>query len=138
MSTRKQFLFFCVAGTLGFIVDVAVLYSLTGLLGWYGARAVSFLAAATSTWMLNRSVTFRSATRTRRAQGASVLREFASYLVSASAGGALNYATYAGALHFSEGRSWAPLLGVMCGSIAGMAVNYISARFLVFRVSSSR
>ena len=55
-----EFLRFGVVGTIGFVVDTAVLYAGLALgLGLYGGRAVSYLAAATTTWALNRVWTFR-------------------------------------------------------------------------------
>ena len=44
---HRQFLRFALAGTLGFVVDVGVLYRMLALgLGYYLGRAVSFLTAA--------------------------------------------------------------------------------------------
>ena len=49
MKLGREFLSFAVVGAIGFVVDVAVLYLAAPLLGWYGARVVSFLAAASAT-----------------------------------------------------------------------------------------
>ena len=48
----KQIFLFCVVGVVGFVVDTAVLYLLKSILGLYGARGVSFIAAVFSTWLL--------------------------------------------------------------------------------------
>ena len=32
--------------------------------------------------------------------------------------------------------TWVPLLGVAVGSVAGMGVNFVSARWLIFRTQS--
>ena len=48
-------------------------------------------------------------------------------------GGAIvNYGVYLLTLHSLEG-AWVPALGVSLGSLAGLAINFTSARWLVFR-----
>src|SRR4051812_24268285 len=54
-----QFLMFGTVGTLGFLVDTAVVYALRRSLGLYGAGMASYVVAATMTWALNRTWTFR-------------------------------------------------------------------------------
>jgi len=125
MKLGRQFLSFAVVGAIGFVVDVAVLYLVSPLLGWYGARVVSFLAAATATWALNRCYTFRRS-------DASVVREYLGYLVTMLGGAIVNYGAYVLVLHWAKGP-WAPAAGVALGSCAGLVVNFLSARYLVFR-----
>ncbi|MGJ3702582.1 GtrA family protein [Variovorax sp. AFSI2.2] len=125
MKLGRQFLSFAVVGAIGFVVDVAVLYLMAPLLGWYGARVLSFLAAATATWALNRRYTFRRSE-------ASVLREYLGYLVTMLGGAVVNYGAYVLVLHWFTGP-WAPAAGVALGSCAGLVVNFLSARYLVFR-----
>lgn len=127
MKIGREFLSFAVVGAAGFVVDVVVLYLLAPLLGWYGARVLSFLAAATATWALNRRYTFSA----RRANG-SVLREYLGYLVTMLGGAVVNYGAYVLVLHWATGP-WAPAAGVALGSCAGLGVNFLSARYLVFR-----
>lgn len=128
MKAGREFLSFAVVGVIGLVVDVVVLYLLAPLLGWYFARVLSFLAAATTTWALNRRYTFAARVSTE----GSVWREYLGYLVSMLAGAVLNYGAYVLTLHWVEGR-WAAALGVAVGSIAGMGANFLSARYLVFR-----
>jgi putative flippase GtrA len=125
MKLGRQFLSFAVVGAIGFVVDVAVLYLVAPLLGWYGARVLSFLAAATATWALNRRYTFRRSE-------ASVLREYLGYLLTMLGGAVVNYGAYVLVLHWATGP-WAPAAGVALGSCAGLVVNFLSARYLVFR-----
>ena len=125
MKLGRQFLSFAVVGAIGFVVDVAVLDLVAPLLGWYGARVLSFLAAATATWALNRRYTFRRSE-------ASVLREYFGYLVTMLGGAVVNYGAYVLVLHWVTGP-WAPAAGVALGSCAGLVVNFLSARYLVFR-----
>ena len=125
MKLGRQFLSFAAVGAIGFVVDVAVLYLVAPLLGWYGARVLSFLAAATATWALNRRYTFRRSE-------ASVLREYLGYLLTMLGGAVVNYGAYVLVLHWATGP-WAPAAGVALGSCAGLVVNFLSARYLVFR-----
>ena len=104
-----------------------VLYVLAPLLGWYAARVLSFLSAATVTWLVNRNFTFADA-----ASHASLLREYLSYLMTMLGGAAVNYAVYVLTLHWLEGV-WVAALGVALGSLAGLTVNFLSARYLVFK-----
>lgn len=127
MKAGKEFLSFALVGVIGFGVDVGVLYLLAPYAGWYGARVVSFIAAATVTWLLNRHFTFKE-----RRSGASVLREYTHYLLTMVGGALVNYAAYALTLHWIGGPL-APALGVAMGSCAGLAVNFLSARHLVFK-----
>ena len=127
MKAGREFLAFAIVGAAGFVVDVAVLYLAAPLLGWYGARVLSFLAAATATWALNRRYTFRG-----RRSDDSVLREYLGYLATMLGGALVNYGAYVLVLHWATGP-WAPAAGVALGSCAGLVVNFLSARYRVFR-----
>jgi putative flippase GtrA len=132
MRAGKEFLFFAIVGVVGFGVDLAVLYLIAPLLGWYGARGVSFLAAATTTWVLNRRYTF-----TARESESSLLGEYAHYLLTMLGGSLVNYAVYVLTLHWLDGP-FAPAAGVALGSCAGLAINFLSARYLVFKTARKR
>ncbi len=126
-----QFLRFGIVGGIGFLVDAGLLHVTLKLgFGYYGGRLVSFLAAATATWILNRSFTFRressSAERTHPAG------EWLAYLGLMVIGGVVNYGTYAASIELSELVRRYPALGVALGSIAGMAINFWSAKTMVF------
>ncbi|MGH8328291.1 MAG: GtrA family protein, partial [Steroidobacteraceae bacterium] len=56
----SQFVRFGLVGVCGFVVDVTVLYLALALLGVgpYVGRGISYLAAASFTWYLNRRITF--------------------------------------------------------------------------------
>lgn len=133
MTLPRQFLVFCAIGTLGFLVDVTVLYALAPLLGWMAGRVVSFLAAATATWWFNRRFTFAEGA----ARGGQAAAQYGRYLVSMLAGAAVNYAAYAATLLLVT-HPHAPAMGVALGSIAGLGINFLSARFLVFRGGSTK
>lgn len=121
-----QFARFAVIGALGFVVDVAVLYgALTLGAGWIAGRALSFLAAASFTWAVNRRYTF-SATASR-------WREWGRYLASMAAGMLVNFLVYALVLWLLPAAWWTPGLAVACGSAAGLGVNFVSAKLFVFK-----
>jgi putative flippase GtrA len=123
-----QFLRFGVVGTVGFVVDTAVLYAGLALgLGLYSGRALSYLAAATTTWALNRAWTFRDA------GGAQPMaRQWALFLVVNLVGFAFNYGTYAALIAFVPAVAAAPVLGVAAGALAGMVGNFVLSRRFVF------
>ena len=122
-----RFALFCVAGTIGLVVDVLVLYAVAPVLGWYIGRVISFLAAATATWLVNRRWTFADAAASSR----SGLRPYLRYLLSMLAGAAVNYAVYAATLQFVP-LDHAAALGVALGSVAGLGFNFMAAHFLLF------
>ena len=132
MKAGREFLLFALAGVIGLGVDVGVLYLAAPLLGWYAARVLSFLAAATATWSLNRRYAFAT-----RNSGASLAREYAGYLLTMLGGAVVNYGVYVFVLHSLAGP-WVPALGVALGSCAGLALNFLAARQLVFKSRRGR
>ncbi len=130
---RSEFLRFFIVGGIGFLVDAGVLTALTRGAGLdpYSARVVSFVAAASTTWWLNRIFTFTSAARHP------IARQWASF-VAVSVGGALiNYGVYVAALQlWPLARLW-PVIGVALGSLAGMGFNFPASKYLVFRRPTS-
>jgi putative flippase GtrA len=124
----NRFLRFCVVGGAAFFVDAGVLMALVAGAGLdpYAARVLSFLAAASFTWWLNRRYTFQVK---HRPTGS----EWASYVGLMVIGATVNYGTYAAAI------TWWPLarehlwLGVALGSVAGLGINFVTSSRLVFR-----
>ncbi len=125
----SQFLLFCIGGVIGFIVDAGILRLLvSGLqMDAYAARLVSFLCAATATWLWNRHNTFRG---TRRY---GLFGEWARYLLAMSGGFMVNYGAYAILYTFVPLVRRYPELGVAAGSAAGLVVNYVSSRWWIYR-----
>jgi putative flippase GtrA len=130
----RQFLKFGVVGTIGFLVDTAVLYAaLWAGLGLYWGRALSYVAAASGNWLLNRAWTFRGADN--GPGGLSPARQWAAFLAVNLVGFGCNYGTYAilvGTVPFIAAH---PVLGVASGSIAGLASNFLLSRRFVFRAA---
>lgn len=122
-----QFARFAAAGVAGLAVDMLVLYLGMELgLGKYLGRVASFLAAVWVTWQINRRYTFNGAA------AGSLWREWWRYLLAMAGGGLVNYAVYCGVLAWFADAPLLPQLAVAAGSLAGMAVNFISAKFFVF------
>ena len=122
-----RFMAFCVAGTLGFIADVAVLWLLLDHLGLYLGRVMSFMVAVTVTWIVNRHLAFHD----RRAAAWS--REWVCYVAANSSGAVLNYGTYVLMVSTLPLAASYPYLGVAAGSIVGLVFNFTASNFLVFQ-----
>lgn len=126
-ATAGQFLRFGAVGTLGFLVDTAVVYATRGALGLYGAGIVAFFAAATTTWLLNRAWTFRGL------GSGPAHRQWAKFMLANLLGFVLNRGTYFVLVTVSALCAAQPVLAVAGGSVAGMFVNFALSRRLVFR-----
>lgn len=124
----KQFLRFCVVGVAGFVVDAGILQLMVTGAGAnpYLARIISFLAAASATWIMNRRYTFEvehSPTHT----------EWARYIAFMMCGALVNYGAFAVSITIWALAHAQPWLGVAVGSIAGLLINFLTSRLLVFR-----
>lgn len=125
----RQFVLFCVGGVLGFVVDAGVLQILVSGFAWdrFSARLISFLCAATATWLFNRNLTFQG-TRNHSRFG-----EWWRYVFAMSGGFACNFAAYSAViLLFNVDGRWLPL-AVAVGSVAGLGVNYFASRYWIYR-----
>jgi len=129
---KRQFVSFAFVGVAGLVVDISVLH-VTQMLGMdrYSGRVCSYLAAATTTWALNRRFTFKG----RRSRNA--FAEWARFLGANAVGGVLNYGTYAALVTWSSVVATYPSIGVAAGSIAGMMANFTLSRRLVFHKRNS-
>jgi putative flippase GtrA len=125
----RQFLYFSAAGAVSFIVDAATLYLVMRELGagLYEGRVLSYIVAATFSWMLNRNYTFRSRRSSNR------LVEWGRFLTANTIGGVVNYVTYALLVATFATAAAYPTIGVAAGSLAGLVVNFIASRRVVFR-----
>lgn len=123
----RQLLRFGMVGTVGFLVDAAVLYLGIALgLGLYLGRVLSYLAAVTTTWVLNRSFTFRTAPGGNRAH------EFARFAVSQLSGAGLNLGLFTLLVATIPWMAENPVAAVAAGSLAGLSLNFLVARRYVF------
>lgn len=124
-----QFLRFGFVGIVGFAVDATALYLLIfwGGFGLYSARLLSYLAAATTTWALNRRFTFPGSSAKR----ASI--QWARFVAVNAAGGVVNYGVYSVLVASSPPFAEHPVFAVAAGSLSGLAFNFTASRRLVFR-----
>jgi putative flippase GtrA len=120
---------FGMVGCVGLCVDVAVLYTCIYMVGMgrYLSRSISYISAATSTWYLNRRVTF--ADRRGRRWGLEWLR----FVMFNGFGGAVNFGVYAIYVHYAHMTVAAPAVAVALGSLAGLTVNYTLSQRFVFQ-----
>ena len=125
----SQFIRFCVVGGIGFMVDAGILQLLAVFttIDLYIGRIVSYLLAATCTWLLNRRFTFSNP------KTAKPHKEWSYYVTLNAIGGGINYGVYAFCLlTFETVRAW-PVLGVAIGSAVGLMVNFTTNKYWVFR-----
>jgi putative flippase GtrA len=116
-------------GVIGLGVDIAVLYlclEISGL-GLYSSRVVSYLAAATTTWALNRAFTFSGN------HAGKIHHQWARFVAVNALGGAVNYAVYAALISSGDPFTAHPALAVAAGSLAGLFFNFTASKKLVFR-----
>lgn len=121
----NQFLRFCVAGTVGFVIDAGILQMLVvgAEANPYAARVVSFVAAASATWLINRRYTF--AVKHKPTQ--SEWRRYVSFMLL---GAMVNYGVFSACIAFWDFAKTQPWLGVAFGSIAGMGLNFATSRLM--------
>jgi putative flippase GtrA len=123
-----QLLRFGVVGVIGFCVDAGLLVAVVTLVkvAPIPARIVSFLVAASVTYLLNHRFTFALT-------GAFSASRWASYLLTTALGACINvgiyrlYVLHMGALPIDL------IIGTALGSIAAMFVNYFMSSAVVFR-----
>jgi putative flippase GtrA len=130
----QQAVRFAAVGVLGFLVDAGVLSVARSLLGLdlYSSRALSYLAAVTATWALNRAFTFKEHA------SAAKLREWARFCAANTGGGAVNLGVYALLVNYVPLVHEVPVLGVAAGSLSGLLVNFTLSRIYVFRAHRVR
>jgi putative flippase GtrA len=128
-----DFVRFCCVGGLGFVVDFSIL---TTLVMGFGvnkivARCMSFSVAVVATWLANRMWTFRA----QSVVSQSLLKEFGGYLAVQSIGFAANFAVYLAVVTSVPIKNERLMLfvGSVAGTAAGLLINYLGAKHLVFR-----
>jgi putative flippase GtrA len=124
-----QFVKFGVVGTIGFVVDNAFVYTpqFRFGVGLILAGILSFFVAGTSNWFFNRMWTFRGASKGR------IHYEWLRYLATNAGGFVLNRGVYIALIATSAPCRLHPVLALAAGSIAGLGVNFVMSRRMVFR-----
>lgn len=96
------------------------------------AQLCAFSIAVTTSWLINRNWTFAG-----RA-GERCVYEWVRYVAANSPGAAVNNSVYAMLMLTTSVFSNWPQLAVSAGSVAGMWVNFVTSRPLVFMLSQNR
>ncbi|HKM64476.1 MAG TPA: GtrA family protein [Acidisphaera sp.] len=122
-----QLVTFACVGLVGLAIDTAIVYGLRAEVGLYVAGLVSYVVAATATWVLNRNITFRGL------GSGPAHRQWGLFLVANLAGFVLNRGTYAALVTWSAAAAADPVIATASGAVAGMMVNFTLSRALVFR-----
>jgi putative flippase GtrA len=122
-----EFLRFGVVGATGFVVNVGTLYLVRAFIGLYAGGLFAWVVAATVTWLLNRSWTFRARGRER-----SLGRQWTLFLAANFVGFVLYYGTYVSLVTYVPFFATQPIAAVFAGMIAGMIANFTLSRNLVF------
>lgn len=125
---KRDFFCFAVAGAIGFVVDAGILYGALALgTGYFFGRCLSFLTAVWATWRINRRVTFTVS------EDRSQWKEWWQYLFAMLGGGVVNYAAYSAAILSLPKNVMLPMYAVAIGSVAGMTINFLSAKLWIYR-----
>lgn len=119
-------------GAIGFGIDAVVFFTLIGPFGTYFgvARLAASFIAVTVTWLLNRTLTFRSG-RTGTVAG-----EYVRYLVASALGALANLAAFSACAPFDAGLGHVPAYGM--GALAGILVNFTLYDNMVFGARPDR
>ncbi len=129
---NAQFVQFGFVGAFGFVVDAGGLEFLTGVVQFNAplAATLSFGFSVFATWVVNRAWTFREQARDDRR-----MEEAQSYVAVQCTAGVLNLLVFMSLVAAFPvlGHGLALLPPKFAGSLAGLGINYIGARYLVFR-----
>ncbi|PWW00197.1 putative flippase GtrA [Hoeflea marina] len=121
----KKLLFFAMAGGVGFIADVAVLFLALRYtpLDPFTGRALGIASAMACTWMINRTFTFA-------ASGRSLVSEGARYSGVGVTSALINFGAYSTALLSLPQLS--PYIALTLGSAMGTIFAYLGYSHFVF------
>jgi putative flippase GtrA len=124
----SQFLKFCIVGTFVFGVD-AVIFSLLLHLGLEAriSRSASIALCVFVSWLCNRAWTFRDSADQRAR-----FHEFVRFAGTQMLGAGTNACTSLLVLSSWPGTRDTPWLVVAVGSIAGLLINYCTAKWIAF------
>jgi putative flippase GtrA len=125
---RYEFFLFGIAGTVGFVVDAAVLHvaHFVFLINLVLSQLLAYFIAVYCTWLINRRLAFvHLATENKRS-------EFSRYLMATGVGAILNNGTYLLAIWLWALADHYPVVAVALGSLAGMGFNFVATRGWVY------
>lgn len=126
---ESSFYAFVVVGTVGFVVDAAILSGLIYLyeLNPYQARVISYIIALLVTWSLNSKWTFRNRVARK------THHEFYLYSAIQTIGVAINYGVYVWIISIFSWLFFNPVFALAVGSVVAMGFNYLTLRYIVFK-----
>ena len=129
-----RFVRFGLVGSLGFVVDLGVVYALIQFLRLdpFSARIPAWIAAVSTTYLFNLIFTFRS-TKLTLVRHRQQLRRYGLYVFSQLAGGVVNVLTYVLVVSLF-GVPWS--VGLVIGTLVGMLLNYLGASAVINRRQS--
>ena len=130
---QRQFVKFAFVGGVGFVVDVGTFFVMTHFLGLglVIARVISSLVfGMTSTWLLNRYLTFRD-------RGGSMLAQYLRFAAANIIGNLLNVGTHAALVENLAFFHRLPILGIVAGTFVGMVFNFTGSKYFVFRSAAA-
>lgn len=125
---------FVLVGAIGFLIDAGILTALmTGAdFGHYGARAISFSVAVTTTWYINRRWVFE--------RGAIEMtgHEYTSYLLVQVIGAVINLSVFVAVIELIPGLADIPVIPLALGAAVALVFNFSASSRLVFSDSRKR
>ena len=122
-----RFARFVGVGVVGFLCDAGVFHMLVtfAAMSPYVAKVVSYFAAATLTWWLNRRFTF-APTEMRATE------QWLRFLAVNAVGAVVNYGVFALMLNASTMAMQYPLIAVAAGALAGLVFNFLLSQKFAF------
>ena len=119
---------FVLVGAIGFLVDAGILTALvTGFgAGPYAARAISFTAAVTATWYMNRRWVFEQVTAHKTS------REYTAYLVVQVIGAVINLSVYVAVIELVPRLAKTPVVPLALGAAVALLFNFSASSRFVF------
>lgn len=129
LSTGRQAGSFAVIGGIGFVVDGGILTILNSLYGvnLLPARLVSFSAAVTTTWFLNRQRTFADS------KDKKPVSEWGRYTAVNSIGSILNMGIFFWLIALYEALARVPLIPLGIAASVALVFNFLASKYIVFR-----
>lgn len=124
----RSLILFSISGGLGFLVDAGMYYLLSIYASYYWAKLLSFISAVFTTWLFNRSITFRHISKS-----SNVFLEFSKYFISMLFGGVINYIVFIFLIEKYYLIKEFPILGIAFGSISGLVCNFLLSKFVVYK-----
>jgi putative flippase GtrA len=127
------FIRFGMVGVAGFTVDYLVLQAMVQMFGLnaFSGRLVSFSVAVATTWLLNRTFTFRH----RTSHGP--VRQAMLYFAVQGAGGLANYGAYSAAIFAAPALIHVLAIPLAIGSAAGLCLTFLGSKHLAFRPAAA-